>query len=396
MLEKIKIDEYITQNYETVKADETLGKALGKFEKGVEVLLVFHDKKGYIGVVTKRDIVRSRLDPRRYKIESVYRHAPKLKKDDNVFRVVTLFLENDVQYLPVFENSKILGVVSIDSLLRRLINSSIANLSAKDVMSKDVITVNENEAIGRIIRIMKDQNISRLPIVDSKNKVVGIVTAHDIVMYVVHPRDRMKWGEIVGEKIHPLREPIKHIMTKELITASPDSKLKEIIQKMLDYGITGIIIIDKRGYLQGIVTKKDILEKVKSLEEKREARVNLIFSKGEEIEMIDEIDMDTMKKDILHFFEKHKSLLEDCKDIYIYIKRHKEKFRGLYLYHVRIRIPSKKGVFLSTAENWGLEYAIHLALRKIEKQLEKEKTLELKEREQEEIFESYLEEITML
>jgi CBS domain-containing protein len=88
----------------------------------------------------------------------------------------------DVGALPVCEGGKTIGMVTDrDIALRALANGKdISMLEAKDVMSKDVIFCRDSEEAEDAIRIMEDNRIRRLPVLDETKKLVGMVSLGDI------------------------------------------------------------------------------------------------------------------------------------------------------------------------------------------------------------------------
>jgi CBS domain-containing protein len=88
----------------------------------------------------------------------------------------------DVGALPVCEGGKTIGMVTDrDIAIRALANGKdISMLEAKDVMSKDVIFCRDTEEAEDAIRIMGDNQIRRLPVLDEAKKLVGMVSLGDI------------------------------------------------------------------------------------------------------------------------------------------------------------------------------------------------------------------------
>jgi hypothetical protein len=72
--------------------------------------------------------------------------------------------------------------------------------------------------------------------------------------------------------------------------------------------------------------------------------------------------------------EKFKEFLGESV-LFVYIKRHKENFRGLPLIYVRLKLTSEKGVFFVTGESWGVEFAVNATLKKLEREVLQEKEI---------------------
>lgn len=88
----------------------------------------------------------------------------------------------DVGSIPVCDGGEVIGIVTDrDIAIRALANGKdVAKLEAKDVMSKDVIFCRDNENAEDAIRIMEDNRVRRLPVLNEAKKLVGMVSLGDI------------------------------------------------------------------------------------------------------------------------------------------------------------------------------------------------------------------------
>jgi CBS domain-containing protein len=88
----------------------------------------------------------------------------------------------DVGAIPVCEDGKTIGMVTDrDIALRALANGKdVTKLVAKDVMSQDVIFCHDTEDAERALRMMEDNKIRRLPVLNEGKKLVGMVSLGDI------------------------------------------------------------------------------------------------------------------------------------------------------------------------------------------------------------------------
>jgi CBS domain-containing protein len=120
----------------------------------------------------------------------------------------------------------------------------LRNIKAKDIMRKNVIVASPDEIVGAAKLRMVRKNIGGLPVV-KKNKLVGIVTMRDI--------------ELIGNETLGLK--VKDIMTKDVVTVSPDTTLKDIVKIMREKGYQRLPVIEK-GKLVGIVTQSCVIDAV--------------------------------------------------------------------------------------------------------------------------------------
>ena len=150
-------------------------------------------------------------------------------------------------------------------------------MRAKDIMKKNVITINDGDPVVKALGLMKKHNISGLPVLDKGNKLVGIVTDGDILraLDVPRPDDNIVSPppfDILEAVIKAKMEEwdversleawksgrIKDIMSKPVITASPDTAVEDLVDMMLNHNINRIPIVDNEK-LVGIVTRFDLI-----------------------------------------------------------------------------------------------------------------------------------------
>jgi CBS domain-containing protein len=122
----------------------------------------------------------------------------------------------------------------------------------KDVMSKDVITIEKEKTIFDAISIMCSKNISCLVIIENE-KVVGIITRHDIL------------EKVILEKIEPENAFVKDFMTTPVITLNENGTLIAASGIMNSKKIKQIPIVSDDNTLSGIITQTDIVINVNSL-----------------------------------------------------------------------------------------------------------------------------------
>ncbi len=80
---------------------------------------------------------------------------------------------------PVVENDELVGIVSIEDLIKALEQGAI-ELPVKERMSRHVVTVHEEESVIEAVKKFAQYRFGRLPVVDSRGRLVGILTSDDI------------------------------------------------------------------------------------------------------------------------------------------------------------------------------------------------------------------------
>jgi acetoin utilization protein AcuB len=124
----------------------------------------------------------------------------------------------------------------------------------RDIMTKNVITVDPNSLVLDAQKIMKENNIRRLPVVD-KGKVVGIVTKHDLLEASPSPATSLSVHEL-NYLLSKMK--VKEIMKKNPITLGPDTPFEEALKIGQEKKVGSFPVVDN-GKLVGITTESDIV-----------------------------------------------------------------------------------------------------------------------------------------
>jgi acetoin utilization protein AcuB len=125
----------------------------------------------------------------------------------------------------------------------------------QDWMAKNVMTVDENTSLMRATRIMKENNIRRLPVV-SHGKLIGIITDRDV-------KDASP-SKTTSLDIHELYYLLSEMKVKDVMTSAPLTLLgNETLEKaaiiMLNSKISGLPVVDGAGHLIGLLSETDVL-----------------------------------------------------------------------------------------------------------------------------------------
>jgi CBS domain-containing protein len=112
----------------------------------------------------------------------------------------------------------------------------------KEIMAEDIYFVHVPGNRTNALEIMREKKVSGLPVVKNGTKeLVGVLTRTDLVE-------------------NPDEEQIALIMTRNIITASPDDDVKDVATKMIDNNIRRVPIVED-GSLVGLVTASDLINK---------------------------------------------------------------------------------------------------------------------------------------
>jgi predicted transcriptional regulator len=146
-------------------------------------------------------------------------------------------------------------------------------LTAQDIMTREVITVNENTGVRELAALLLTNNISGAPVVDDAGTVVGVVTESDLIfqnkrvhlptafalldafVFLERPdRTEQELKKIAGAKVGD-------ICSRKLISVGPGTELEELATLMTEKQVHTLPVMQD-GQLVGVIGKSDILRTI--------------------------------------------------------------------------------------------------------------------------------------
>jgi len=117
---------------------------------------------------------------------------------------------------------------------------------ARDVMTPDPACCSPNTTLDLVAKMMVQNNCGEIPIVDSSNRPVGVVTDRDIVC------------RVVAEGKNPSGHTAESCMTTGVVAVRADAPLDEVISTMEAHQIRRVPVVDEGGCCSGIISQADI------------------------------------------------------------------------------------------------------------------------------------------
>jgi CBS domain-containing protein len=114
-------------------------------------------------------------------------------------KVAQLMKREDTGVIPVCDSSKkVIGMVTDRDIVVRVVadGGNPSSTAVKQIMSKDVTCVRENDSLDSIFKVMSEKQIRRVPVVNEREEIVGIIAQADLATRSEHDR---KLGETVEQ-----------------------------------------------------------------------------------------------------------------------------------------------------------------------------------------------------
>jgi len=132
--------------------------------------------------------------------------------------------------------------------------SRLSEIKLSMIMSTPPITVRKEDSVKEAARIMYNNRIGSVIVVDEEGRVVGILTERDLIYLIA-----------LGKKELFSEYPVWQIMTENPITGRPDETVLEALSKMKEAKIRHLPVVDDENRPLGMVSVRDILEIIVSL-----------------------------------------------------------------------------------------------------------------------------------
>jgi CBS-domain-containing membrane protein len=136
--------------------------------------------------------------------------------------------------------------------------------TVKDVMTESVVSVTDTTQYKEIVELLAKHAVSAAPVVDSANRVIGVVSEADLLHKMeftgLEPHVRIlerKQRRVARAKA--AGDSARDLMSSPAVTVSPDASLSAVAKVMDDERVKRLPVVDDQGRLGGIVSRRDLL-----------------------------------------------------------------------------------------------------------------------------------------
>lgn len=127
----------------------------------------------------------------------------------------------------------------------------------RDRMSSPAVTIVPDTSLQAALTLMHEHRFRRLPVVDERGRLVGIVSERDL-LYASPPPAALLSGL---ELNHVLAErQVGEILTRNVLTATPDTFVEDAARLMVDNKVGGLPVVDGDNHVVGVITETDVFK----------------------------------------------------------------------------------------------------------------------------------------
>jgi CBS domain-containing protein len=152
-------------------------------------------------------------------------------------------------------------------------------MRVSDVMTRNVVSIRSDDTILKAARLMLQNRISGLPVVDAEGGLVGMVTEGDFLRRteIDTNRRRPKWiefvlgpGRLADEFTHTSGRKVEEVMTADPVTVGEDASLATTVELMEHKRIKRLPVV-RDGKIVGIISRANLVRAIVSSAEDRKA-----------------------------------------------------------------------------------------------------------------------------
>ena len=355
----MKVKDIMSKELVYVTPEDNLSKVLSLIEKDCLREILILDKGKLRGILYSKDIAKKGIiDPSKTKVSSMMSFPPpSLSKDDAVEEAAKMIFKTGLRALPVTDGEDVVGTLSSRNIIRMAAKTQqFRKTPAESVMSYPE-TIKKSADIGKARLLMREKNVSRIPVVGDEQELIGIVTIFDLLKAIQHPRERMSFFSMTQEKETTTGTPVSVVLNDTPTTATKQTTLSKVVDTMGRYETDGLVVVEDNMPV-GVVTEKDLLEFYISTLKQKGIYYQIIGLTNEDefiVSTVDRMIGDTLQK---------LSKLHKIQSFFMHIKRYDKT--GKVKYSIRTRLITDGGVFISKSYAWDLRTAADEAMHNLQ------------------------------
>lgn len=190
------------------------------------------------------------------KVEPFLSPVPYISPSDSIQKASHIMTHYRTREVPVVSKNKIIGVVTAKQILKLLSSKDNKWIKANLIYTQNPITVSTDESMSTAKQIMISKKIDHLPVINN-DKITQVLTSSHLMEAII-PKESLGRLSKGANRVHKLESRIGNMGSTRIPQCSPNDDLNKILKSMLKSDTT-CCLVNLWDNLQGIITFKDIL-----------------------------------------------------------------------------------------------------------------------------------------
>lgn len=376
---EITAEEVMNEDFTAVEEGKSLASVKNTMEEhDLRAVPVVDGKNNLQGAIGYRDLIRKiQFSSGTAKLEKVMHQPPEFDAEDSLIELSELRINSGRKMMVRTQGNKLKGVISDDEFLESFEGlDELDNVSTMDVAPLELLTTFEEDTIDEARHKMLDNNISRLPVLDSSGDLTGILTSTEMLKVLV-PREVQSSGGTAGnrsgnevfisgggEKDSMSDVTVEEIMDRLVPTSEGHVSGQEAVEKMIE-GDSGELVIVDGKYPEAIVTVKDFIDHLSEYAQEETILVSLV---GLDVDEEKAAVHEKVSKQIRGSLGRK---IDKAQEIKLRFKK-ADKDGKKHRYQLNMQLVADDYVLNVEVEDWDLLEVVDEALAELDKRVKKE------------------------
>ncbi len=365
-LGQTEISKLLDKRLVIFSPEESVSRVLGELERTgrYEAVVQAGDK---VGLITLRHLLNVER-PEGTKLVHLWKPLIQVTPDSTVTGVAAELIRINERALPVLEGTKPVGIISQLDIIKAMADCPELGMNPAIELAKAPVTsLDVKEAIAKARSVMLDKGFSHIP-VTRDGKLVGMVTAQDLIRIFLKPQGRSKQGEKPSENITRYKGELGGIMDEQPLAVGVDASALEVVRSLRDREKNACLLTDPQGVIQGIITPRELLALIARRPVVKELPIQIIGLKKEDF-----FDQAEAEQKVDRVIKKGMKIHPNIDEVSIVVKRRTEG-EGRSRYEMNARVISATEQINAKGEGYDLLQTFEDMLNTLESELMKSKT----------------------
>jgi CBS domain-containing protein/ribosome-associated translation inhibitor RaiA len=366
---EISAEQVMNRDPVTATTEDSISQIKNSMEENdLRVIPLVGEDGSFEGAISYRELVRFiQFNPEITAPEKIVHQPPEFEASDSLVELSDLRINSGRKMLVMVENDHLTGIIGDSEFLEALQEvEELEEVSTGRLATRELVTVNEDDVLDRARHAILDNNISRLPVLDSEGRLAGMLDSVDLLKMLV-PREAQASGGTAGdrsgrdevniaggkEKDDMSEITVDQLMQENLLTSDSHMSALEAVEKMKERDEDDIIFVD--DYPEAIVTLKDVVDYLAELAQQQTILVQLT---GVDLPEEKAVLNNKLKNQLQGSLGRK---LEKPEELKVVVKK-AEKDGKKHRWELNLQLTSEYGVINVNEEGWELLDALDEAL----------------------------------
>jgi CBS domain-containing protein/ribosome-associated translation inhibitor RaiA len=372
----VLVREIMSREIIAVDPDASVAEAVSKMEQHQIHELPVMEKSTLKGWVNYDTLIQRAHVSNQAKVTQIMMQPPRVPQSSDIVVAADMMIRQNIRAAPVTnDKGNVVGVISRTDLLAACADiTSIAQQPLEKVMTRELITIDEDATIDEAARRLRETSIRQLLVLNKKGKLLGTV-GREVVVHALSGEDKVQQQMTArhGGNRKDRKIDLRSVVEPALI-AQPGATIKTAIALMLKQKRTSIVV-EQDGFPVGVVSRANVLERLAARAVIDSPLVQVIglsdHADSAVLDHIHAIARQTLAKVEKEFRVEFLSL---------HYKLYKAKSEGDSKYSVTAHLSTEQKFIVTKADEWDPLKATNEVLTELERQTFEAKDLRLERR----------------